>query len=112
MDFDQKAAALLALGEFTIQLRDPYYNVGRNDGKPSWYVCQSVEIKDGPFLLGNYGNGHSPAEAVLDHWRVLVEELPSGTYLVTHASGTARRAVRWNGFMWQDVHEPKLAEAS
>lgn len=105
MDFDQKSAALRALAEFTINLRDPYYNVGRNDGRPSWYILQAIEIKDGSILRGEYGNGHSPEEAILDHWRVIVEELPAGRYIVINAAGPNRRAVRWNGFMWAEVHE-------
>jgi hypothetical protein len=73
-----------------------------------WYVNQDVEVKDGGILIGTYGNGATPEEAIEDHWRVLTE-IPRGHYLVVRAFDNLRRAVRWNGFMWEDVKESAAA---
>ena len=97
MDYQEKAAALNALADIAIKIRAP------ND----WYVSQSVEIKDGGVLVGKYGNGSTPKEAVENHWLELVDKLPPDKYLVIHANGDNRRAVRWNGYMWADVIEKK-----
>lgn len=102
MDWQQKAAALDALAELTIKFRKP------ND----WYVSQRVDVKDNAILRGEYGNGTTPQEAVEDHWLHLVTNLEkSPLYLVAFAGDDRRRAVRWNGFMWQDVPEPKREAA-
>lgn len=105
MDWQTKAAALNALAAISIKFRKP----------GDWYVSQQVEIKDGPILRGDYGNGATPQEAIEDHWERLTE-LEPGQYLVgrefldgrTHR----RKAVRWNGFMWEDVNEPAKPEAA
>lgn len=100
MDYQQKAAALDALSEISIKCR----------GVKDWYVSQQVDVKDvkdGHVLYGEYGNGETPEEAILDHWRRLVEDLPRNKYLVVRGGSDQRRAVRWNGFMWVAVQEPK-----
>lgn len=94
MDYQQKAAALEALGNISIRFRSP----------GDWYVQQHVEIKDGSVLVGAYGNGETPIAAIEDHWNELTD-LKNGQYLVVDAL-RKRRAVRWNGFMWADVTEP------
>lgn len=100
MDWQQKAAALNALGEISIKFRKP----------GDWYVSQNVDVKDGSILCGEYGNGTTPEEAVLDHWdRLTGVKYPK--YLVgrTFFNGSVetRKVVLWNGFMWEDVSEPK-----
>lgn len=103
LDWQQKAAALAALAELSIKCRKA----------GDWYVSQNVEIKDNSVLRGEYGNGSTPQEAIEDHWQRLVTNLEkSPLYLVARAGGGEdRRAVRWNGFMWQDVPEPKREAA-
>lgn len=67
-----------------------------------WYVEQSIEIKDGPFLGSIFGNGTMPQEAVEDHWRKLTELKPE-QYIVINARKDSRQAVKWNGYMWESV---------
>lgn len=95
MTWEQKLAAFQALGEVSLKMRAP----------GDWYVSSRVEVKQGSMLAGTYGNGPTPEAAVLDHWRQLVDELPPREYLVTDAYRPNRKAVKWNGFMWQEVHE-------
>lgn len=95
MDWQQKLAALNALSECSLKMRKP----------GDWYVSQRVTVKRGSVLVGEYGNGVTPEEAVNDHWNQLAEDLPRGEYLVADLSGS-RKAVRWNGFMWDAVIEP------
>ncbi len=102
MDWQQKAAALDALAEIEIKIRKP----------GDWYVSQRVEIKNDCFLEGAYGNGDTPMAAIEDHWNRLVTDIECRPlYLVARAGHPNRRAVRWNGFMWQDVPEPERATA-
>jgi len=97
MDWQQKAAALDALAEIEIKIRKP----------GDWYVSQRVEIKDGGVLRGEYGNGPTPQDAILDHWdRLVVNIDPTPLYLVARTADGRRRPVRWNGFMWADFPEP------
>lgn len=111
MEWQQKAAALAALCELRIKFRPAEWRIG---GPEPWYVEQQIEVKDGSILCGTYGNGFTPEEAILDHWQKLVTDLPRDQYLVVRAYRDERRAVRWNGFMWEDVPEPsrKPAEAA
>ncbi len=102
MDWQQKAAALDALAEIQIMMR----------GVGDWYVQQNVQIRKRDVLYGEYGNGDTPQAAIEDHWAKLVSELEgSPHYLVARKGDGSRRPVRWNGFMWADVAEPK-ADAS
>lgn len=106
LTLDQKAAALAGLAELHVVYREKQWRV--RSGSKAWYVLQHVEIKDGPMLSGDYGNGWTPEAAIEDHWRRLVDELPPGKYLVLHAGDPEkRRAVRWNGFMWETITEEK-----
>jgi hypothetical protein len=102
MTWEQKLDALNALAECSLLMRKP----------GNWYVSQRTELKDECFLVGTYGNGASPEEAVLDHWRVLVDEVPLGQYIVAHSGTERRKAVLWNGYMWRDYPEPHRAEAT
>lgn len=95
LSWQQKAAALNALAEIQIKTRP--------DG--SWYVRQGVEVKRRGVLIGAYGNGDTPQEAINDHWQQLVGDLTTEQYLVVGAYGEKRLAVRWNGFMWARVEE-------
>jgi len=106
MDYQHKAAALRALGDLTIRLRTPENCIG-GDGGPSWYASiEGAEIKDGGVLHGDYGNGVTPGDAILDAWRAYVENVEPPRCVALHAADPARRrTLRWNGFMWADVPE-------
>jgi hypothetical protein len=104
MDWQHKAAALAGLCEFSIKFREAQWRIG---GPEPWYISQGIEVANGRFLTGTYGNGYTPQEAIENHWKVLVDELPAGEWLVIRAMSEDRRAVRWNGFMWADHPEPK-----
>lgn len=95
MDWQQKAAALNALAEIEIKIRKP----------GDWYCSNHVEVKNGSCLESCFGNGASPEEAVNDHWTQAVDDLTPKKYLVVNAGLACRRAVKWNGFMWEDIFE-------
>ena len=98
MNWEQKLEALNALAECSLKMRKP----------GDWYVGHSVEVKVGAILEGRYGNGETPQDAVEDSWRKLTELNP-GEYLVTRAYSGSRKAVRWNGYMWESVDEKRVA---
>lgn len=102
MDWQQKAEALAALADLSIKFREREWRVG---GPDPWYVSQNVEVKDGSILSSVCGNGHTPEEAIEDHWKQLVDDLTSRQYLIINVGTKDRRAVKWNGFMWQHVDE-------
>jgi len=97
MNWEQKLQALSAIGsDISLNMRKP----------GDWYVdhrgVDTKEVEGSCCIVGRYGNGVTPAAAVEDHWFRLTEEQPLA-YLVVSGLGGARRYVRWNGFMWQDV---------
>ncbi len=97
LTIDQKADILQAIGKLTVHRRSA----------SNWYATvDGIEVKQGSFLCGDYGNGKTPEAAIDDCFRVLTE-LKRGEYLVKNAYGESRRAMRWNGFMWQEVVEEK-----
>jgi hypothetical protein len=103
MDWQQKAEVLAGLAELSIKFREKEWRIGAAE---PWYVNQGIDVGGDGLLRGTYGNGHTPQEAIENHWRLLVTELPGGSYLVTRSPTDERRRVRWNGFMWADVPEP------
>lgn len=104
MDWQQKAEALAGLTELAIHFREKQWLIG---GPEPWYVQQKIDIREGGCLHGAYGNGYTPQEAIENHWKRLVDDLAADQYLIVRSSTDDRRAVRWNGFMWQDVPEAK-----
>lgn len=50
-------------------------------------------------LVGSYGNGKSPKEAVNDDWRQMAEELPQDRYIVIDRDGK-REQFRWIKCLW------------
>ena len=75
----------------------------RDDG--SWYIHQSgVERKEGRCLSSGCDHGRSPEEATEQHWEWITNP---EYYVVVGAMSEHRRAVKWNGFMWEDVVEEK-----
>lgn len=95
MDWEDQLHALNALAQCSLKMCKP----------GDWYVDQPVEIKSGNLLKGEYGSGESPALAVFDHWRRLVDEIPLGDYLVVNAGGSARAAYRWDRILWKSINE-------
>lgn len=95
MDWVKKFQAMRALDKFNTCLHI------RDDN--SWYVHQSgVERKEGGFLSSGSGNGRDPEEAVIQRWNWLTDPKYC---IVINASGPKRRAVKWNGFMWEEIEE-------
>lgn len=102
----EKMAALMAIALDAAVRFNPNPGAGF---KPFWYVVTpGVEIKAGGVLKNVGGRGQNPYEAIESTWSNAAEDLPADRYLVINAADPARRrAVRWNGFMWADVIEPK-----
>ena len=102
MTWEQKLYACNALAPCAMMMRGP----------GDWYVSQcSVEVSQGGMMVSPSGNGKIPEYAVHDHWQQLTNLKP-GEYLVIDAmAGPRRRAVKWNGFMWQGVEENLRKEA-
>lgn len=92
MTWEQKLAALNALCEHTLKMRSP----------GDWYVCAPIEIVDKNVLIGSFGNGSHPEEAVRNHWEIYTSKLESHQYIVARKYDKSVY-VRWNGFMWEDV---------
>ena len=99
LSWEEKAAALQALVG--------WYNFGLKMRCPgNWYVQHSgLERKEGGCLSGGLQNGKTPQEAVVQCCDWATDDSHPEYYLVVDAMGPKRRAVRWNGFMWEDVEE-------
>lgn len=96
MDWEQKLAALNAISLFgaTIKMRRP----------GNFYVSLShVEIGNGHTLSSAGESGGSPELAVVATWDALTERLKDDEFIVLAATGTGRKHVRWNGFMWAEL---------
>lgn len=94
MTWEQKLEALQAISECALHMRKP----------GDWYVGQyRVEVADGSgILMGRYGNGRTPEEAVENHWSELTGLEPN-EYIVLDAYGEDRKQLRWNGYRWADA---------
>lgn len=98
MNWQQKFEAIQAFaGSYDANLRM------RKPG--DWYVECGMSIGGDGMLLGSYGNGSTPEEAVEDHWQIY-SGLPHDRYAVNRKNDRAR----WNGFMWKPLSE-KQAQA-
>ena len=88
MTWEQRLEALSNLTPTHLEMRRP----------GNWYVeAHDRWMPDGKGLLvGAYGNGRTPEEAVLDDWKLIA----SGE---TIAINNGAKRVRWNGFMWEDA---------
>jgi hypothetical protein len=100
MTLEQKMIALKALvggAGFDLKMRSP----------GNWYChLPGVEIKDGSMLTSPTDSSGTPELAIARAW-VQHTCLSPSQYLVLNAYGPNRRAVRWNGFMWEDISETK-----
>ncbi len=94
MTYEQKFAALAALSPRpVIHMRKP----------GDWYVLMSgVERKEGGCLSSGCVSEATPSLAVEAKWLWATDPK---YYLVINAMRDNRRAVKWNGFMWEDVDE-------
>ncbi len=94
MTWEQKLQAAQALGECSLKMRVP----------GNWYVsCSRIERKEGGCLSSGGGcAGATPESAVDEFWSWLTDSKYS---IIVGAYTDTRRAVTWNGFMWQDVHQ-------
>lgn len=96
MNWQQKALAIRSLTGafgFSLNLR----------GEGDWYVSASrVSRKEGGCLSSDFTSGKTPDEAVEQWWDWATDPK---YYLVTTSKEGQRRAVKWNGFMWEDVNE-------
>ncbi len=93
LSWEEKLAAFQALSEHSLRMRAP----------GNWYVSADImlkEARDSGVVVGTYGNGVTPANAVHDHWNKYVAEIPDDGYVWVPRG---ERRVRWNGFMWADV---------
>lgn len=70
-----------------------------------WYVTMpNVERKENGCLSSGCDSGKDPEAAIRSRW---IWATASEHYLVVNAYQASRRAVKWNGFMWEDVVEEK-----
>lgn len=92
MNWEMKLAALKAFAPHHLEMRKP----------GDWWVSTNVEIAGRGMLEGVFGNGRTPEDAVNDHWKQLVTDLPADQYL---RGGMSEHTVyaRWNGYMWVDA---------
>ncbi len=68
-----------------------------------WYIGQQTEIGGDGMLIGKYGNGTTPEEAIENHWFKLVDDIEPAKYIVTCAMRDKRKHWRWNGYMWREL---------
>ena len=92
MTWEQKLDALNSLCVHSLQMRRP----------GDWYVSATIEIANNGILIGRYGNGKNPEEAVLDHWEKYTTKLTPDQYIVAR-NYDQEKYVLWNGYMWKDV---------
>lgn len=59
MNWQEKLSTLQQIAGVSLRMRKP----------GDWYVAAGMEISHGGMLTGEYGNGKSPSEAVLQHWK-------------------------------------------
>lgn len=94
MTWEEKLAALNALSETVLTMREP--------GK--WHCSvRSAEIGGDSVLQSIGGRGQSPEEAVLNAWAMATEWKPPKRYIALNAYSDGRRQVKWNGYMWVEV---------
>lgn len=72
-----------------------------------WYVLASrLDRKEGPMISSGGCSGSSPEDAVEKFWRWATDER---YYMVVQGGGSARKAARWTGYMWENVEETTSA---
>jgi hypothetical protein len=90
---NQKADILQSLGRLEILRRS-----GNN-----WYCAvPRISISDGEFLVGPFGDGNTPIEA-LEALSDQLTILPPNKYVVRSNHDGTRDTFRWNGWMWDTL---------
>ena len=79
-------------------------NVGVHMRRPGdWYVVMpGVQRKEGGCLFSGCDSAKDPEAAIRSRW---IWAIDPAHYLVINAYHGTRRAVKWNGFMWEEVQE-------
>ena len=94
MTYGEKALALMMLvgwQNFSLKIRED----------KTWYVeLAHVDRHEGGLMSAHTSVSKSPEEAVEKAWEWATD---SQYHLVTNSLRENWRAVKWNGFMWQDV---------
>lgn len=98
LTWEQKLSALQNLCEVHLCMRKP----------GDWYVSADMSIKDNSVLIGTYGNGTTPQEAVEDHWFIYTTEANPLKPIVAGRGGERKYWV-WSGFMWKEITLEKAA---
>jgi hypothetical protein len=103
LSFEQKVAAIHSLKNLGngIVWR---FNTHGAPPRGGWYCyADDIEVSDGVILSGTLGHGATPEAALNDLWNQLTN-LKADARVVIDAFH-ARRAVTWNGFMWEQFEE-------
>ena len=104
LNWEQKFAALQALAEYPDNVNLKMRSLG------NWYCSVSgIEVRQSNCLVGKYGNGANPQEAI-ENCFLMLTTLPKDEVLVRNAMTEKRSYFRWNGFMWKQ--EAEAPEAS
>lgn len=91
MTWEEKLQALNCLTETTVRMRSP----------GDWYCSgRGREVAKDGLLVGEYGNGSTPQEAVENDWTAMTEKKK---IIFVSAGPNSDRRFSWNGFMWQEV---------
>lgn len=72
----------------------------------NWYVSSGLNVGGDGFLTGEYGNGETPQQAILNHWDKYCVSLPADKFIIVDWAEETRRHVRWNGCRFVDVKQP------
>lgn len=93
MTWEQKLAAIGAIGEASLRMREP----------GNWYVDQpGVDVVPEGKCIGISLSGATPAEAVNEHWAALTDSPDSEHVVINAHRKRGRRTVLWNGYFWAD----------
>lgn len=95
LTWKQKAFAIQSLvgwGKFALKLRDD----------SSWYTQHGIERVEKSVLSSGCESGETPEDAINQLWSWATD---LNYHLVVGAFTSERKAVRWNGFMWENVKE-------
>jgi hypothetical protein len=94
LTWEQKIMRMKELGEPALHMLEPF----------DWKVNQPnvliVDLKSRDDHLAPEGRGHTPYEAINNHWEQLTHKFP---ILIVVDPDEGPRAVTWNGQNWMDV---------
>ena len=108
LSFAQKVAAIHSLRDAGNTVVWRYDTRWAEEAR--WYVlADDIDISDGAIIRSAMGRGKDPEGALNDLWEQLTELEGDERVVIEDLSN--RRAVRWTGFMWQPVAEPRAGAA-